>query len=226
MKCCRKVFLALFAAVLLAVPCAYGQNPEAVKLSNTINVLNGNATLPFPEQAVIAGKQNVVKGEDGVLLSDTKIICDFLDARLIFFLQEMPSVGSELVESVAKADAQRSFTTQMLIKTNSLQALVSTPIRFDSTQSAILINRLLVRSDDGVAFTVSAFVNQQGLKNKEQNQRLTERIFSGVMVVSQGKSRNALQEGFAVLSGKKEFSVNVPLLAQVVNSIFKSKKKN
>lgn len=202
---------------------AHAQNLDTIRLDNKISVLNDKVVLSLPQKAFkIQNAKASSAGDD-----ESWITWELADMKLLLFTQKLnSSEDNSVFEAVSKSDQVKMFKTRILIDNSALKAMLSTPLKFDSTQSAILINRVLVRLEDGTVFTISAFISQPGFKIKEQYQKLTERSFINLKVKTGTNDDSTLKGVLAVLSGKKDYAINLPLVADAVNSIFRSKKKS
>ncbi len=219
-----KLFLTcLIVAAAFSFQFTSAQNLDTIRIDNRISVLNDKVILALPQKAFKIQNQKAASNDD----DEAWIAWELADMKLLLFTQNLNSSDdNNLFDAVSKTDQAKMFKTKILVDNSSFKSMLSTPSKFDSAQSAILINRLLVRMEDGTAFTISAFISQSGFKMKDQFQKLTELSFTNLKTKAGDNDDSTLKGVMAVLSGKKDYAINLPLVAEAVNSLFRSKKKS
>jgi hypothetical protein len=200
----------LFSFLLLSAA-SFGQTMADLKLDNRQSILNDRIFLQFPANA-----RNVARGAD-IMSADpnrdkeTRIILDTGKHRLVFFARELlvSSRKESLLESIKKDDGDYLSSKQLLDR-DSIMAVISTPRQFDSTENAILVNNLTVRTQDGLLLSIGAFINPDAFKNKDEYIKLAEKVFRTIARGTRKPVYGARTESFPILGGKKSLSVKIP----------------
>jgi hypothetical protein len=200
-------FMAFF--LLFVFSFAICQEMADLPLTNKQSILNGKAWFRFPAGAVNSARATDLMAADPNINQETRIVLDIDKMRIVFFAEELFRLGNKnLLNSVAMDD--KNFRNSILAEKDSLQAILSTPITFDSTKNAILLNSLLVKTQDNTLFRISAYVNPQGFPLKAQFQKLTERVFASIMKGDRRINLKPRRETFSILDGKKSFLIDLP----------------
>ena len=148
-------------------------------LNQEISVLNGRASFQFPDSAEKVARAVNLMSADRNEDRETRIIFNVGEERIVFFAQELFALGSKkLTEWLEDPDDQGyQFESEVLSKKKKLYAVLSTPTKFDSTQSAILINSLLVRTKDQCLFRIDAYINPSAYARKTEFTDFSEQVF-------------------------------------------------
>jgi hypothetical protein len=203
--------LTVLLSFLLLAATSFAQTISNLKLGNKLSILNDRSFLEFPATA-----RNVARGADIMSAGpnadkETRIILDTGKQRLVFFARELFVTSSKgsFLESIKKDDGDY-LRSKLLLNKDSIMAVLSTPQQFDSTQTAILVNNLTVRTPDGSVFSIGAFINPDAFQQKDEYIKLTEKVFN---TLTRGKRKLVYQartENFPIPGGKKSLSVKVP----------------
>ena len=87
--------------------------------------------------------------------------------RLVFYAQELYVSGdNNLLTTISKSNAT-GFVNKILFDRDSILSILSTPTTFDTTQNAILVNCLSVKTQDNTVFRINAYINPAAFKNKK-----------------------------------------------------------
>src|SRR5690606_29821135 len=95
-------------------------------------------------------------------------------------------------------------------KRDSLLSVLVTPTKFDSTENAILVNNLYVRTQDKTVFVIGAYINPDAFKNKDEFQRVSERVFASLTKGNRKLNYKSRIEVSPIFDGKKKFSILLP----------------
>jgi hypothetical protein len=203
----------LFTAVCVClVQLSFSQQATigSASLTNKQSILNDRAFFMFPATAENKMRGSNLMATDPNGNAETRIVWDVKDMRMVFFAQEMYSTcGGNLLELSVKEDRD-DFKSRMLTTDDSLLSVLSTPLTFDTTENAILVNTLLVKTADNSVFRISAYITPAAFKEKDEFQKLSERVFSSLSKGSRKLNSKARTETWPIYEGKKKFSIAVP----------------
>ena len=150
---------------------SYGQKIETIKLDNKQSILNDKVFFQFPSKAVNSARQADIMSADPNTNKETRIMLDIDKMRLVFFAQELyVSSDNNLLSTVSKDDGV-DFKSRILTDKDSILSILTTPTKFDSTKNAILINSLLVKTQDNSVFKISAYINPDAFKRQKRISR-------------------------------------------------------
>src|SRR5579885_2808541 len=131
------------------------------KLDNRLSILNGRAYFNFP-----TGANNVERPTDIMSAGrnpneETRIIFDLDKMRMVFFAQELYEVSDKNLfkEVVADSAYKTNFTSKVFVQKDSMLAILSSPLQYDSSQKAIMVNSLLVQTSDSTLFRIDAYIS-------------------------------------------------------------------
>ena len=200
----------LFASLLLGVKHVTAQEIADLKLDHKLEVLNNKASFLFPQAAFdVARKADIVSADPGGS-SETRIMLDIGKMRMVVMAEELfVTSGKNLLQVVSKINGA-GYKTKLLVEKDSMLAVLRTPQKFDSTKNTILVNTMLVRTPDNSVFRISAFINLEGFKQKDDFVTLSERIFASI---AKGTKRNyyvARIETIPIFDSKKSFLIRLP----------------
>lgn len=191
------IHLLLGLVLLVTSLAASAQRKAALPLPNRQSILNGRGYLSFPVGAVNEARQVDLMAATPDDNRETRIVLDFDAVRVVFFARELFRLaGPDLPTQARKLTEGGS--SRVLLRTDSVLAVLSTPSRYDSTKAAILLNRLVVRTIDGTAYLMDAYVNPKGLPERADYQALTEKIFASLRPGRRLLNRAAHTESFAL----------------------------
>ncbi len=205
---------ALFIAIsFISILCAYGQgNIAGLALNNKQPILNGRAYFNFPSSAINMARSSDIMAAGPNPDEETRIIYDTGNMRLVFFAQELYLLGDKNLFNEVNNDSsyKANFSNKVFFKSDSLLSILSTPLKYDSSQSAILINSLLVQTYDGTLFRIDAYINSPAYTAKEQFQTLTEKVFQTLANGPRINKRNERDEKHFIIDSTKIFSFHLP----------------
>ena len=190
---------------------SFGQNIQNLKLDNRQSILNDRAFFNFPAGANNVARQTDIMSADPNTNKETRIILDIDKQRLVFFARELfvTSDESSFFRNVSKDDGD-NYKSKILLNKDTVTAVLTTPLTFDSQKNAILVNSLLVRTPDGTIFSIGAYINPDAFKNKNEFQKLSENVFASLTKGNRKQNFKARTEVFKILGGKKSFSIDLP----------------
>lgn len=142
--------------------------------------------------------------------AETRIMLDIKDMRMVFFAQELYSTCNGNLLTQTQKDDRDDFKSRVLTTGDSLFSVLSTPLKFDTTENAILVNTLLVKTADNSVFRISAYISPAAFKEKDEFMKLSERVFSTLSKGSRSLSSNARTESWPIYEGARKFSIAVP----------------
>lgn len=188
-----------------------GQTLENIKLDNKLSVLNDRAFFYFPTEAKNEMRGVDIMSADPNANEETRIVFDNGEMRLIFFAQELFILSDkELLDTITKQNESDQSKTKILTDKDSLQSILSTPTKFDTTQNVILVNSLIVKTQDNTIFRISAYVNSSAYKLIDQFQKLSESTFSTLSMGTRMNNRAARQEKLSIFGTDKNFAFSLP----------------
>lgn len=185
---------------------------DTTKLEKNITILNNKLFLNFPAAAVASPRVADIMAADPNENKETRIIIDNGKMRLVFFAQELFAFsGKTLFEDISKeAEPDFDFRRKVIADKDSLLSILSTPAKFDSTGTAILVNSLLVKSPDNTVSRIDAYINPDAYSMKDEYIRLTENIFT---TISKGTRRINLEpreETYKIFGTNSQFLFKLP----------------
>ncbi len=206
MKCVLPLILVVNTVFCHAQQAAIG----SAALTNKQSILNDRAFFLFPAAAENKARGTDIMSADPNRNTETRIVLDVKDMRMVFFAQELYSICSGSLLSHSLKDDRDDFKSRVLTERDSLVSVLSTPLTFDTTQNAILVNTLLVKTADNSVFRISAYITPAAFKEKDEFLKLSERVFSSLSKGSRKLNSKARTETWPVYEGAKKFSIAVP----------------
>ena len=203
----KTLFITAFALIAAT---GVGQKISDLKLDNKQSILNDKAFFQFPTEAKNVARQADIMSADPNKNKETRIIFDIGNQRLVFFARELYVTSNDnLLETISK-DNTESAKLEILTKKDSLLSVLVTPTKFDSTENAILVNNLYVRTQDKTVFVIGAYINPDAFRNKDEFQKLSKKVFASLTKGSRSLIYNARTETSAIFNGKKKFNISLP----------------
>jgi hypothetical protein len=208
-----KTFALIALSGFLFIQEAFSQlNIADVKLDNKQSVLNGRAYFNFPAAAENKERPSDLMSAGRNPNEETRIIYEVGKMRLVFFAQELYMLGGKnLFNDVSHDSAYiKNFTTKIFSATDSLITILSTPLRYDTSQAGIVINSLLVQTYDGTIFRLDAYINSAAITKREQFQALTEKIFKTIIAGYRTNKIKERNEKYFFDDSSKAFVFHLP----------------
>ena len=201
-----------FFILLITICTSYGQSFDKIKLDNKQSILNDRAFFNFPTEAKNESRATNIMSADHNINVETRIVLDINNMHLVFFAQELFALGSEdlLAEVSKNKDDKLGLKTQALTDKDHLLSILSTPTIFDSTANAILVNSLLVKTEDNTLFRISAYINPEAFKLKDNFIELTKQVFQTLSKGTRTNDRKAREESLGIFGTKKNFKFILP----------------
>lgn len=198
-------YFSLLAAV------SFAQRPDTMQLTKQLSVLNGKAIFSFPTKANNIQREVDIMSADRNANEETRIILDINDMRLVFFVQELFALSEDhLFEKIAADNQKDGLVSRVLTDRNNLYSVLSTPTSLDSTQDAILLHSLIVKTPDNTLFRVYALINPAAFKWKDQFQKLSENVFQTLAPGIRQINLNAHTEDHPIFGTDKQFHFQLP----------------
>ncbi len=211
MKFTVKSATLLFASFLLAAPIVFCQ-ADTAKLEKPISILNKKIFFNFPASAVVSPRVADIMAADPNENRETRVIVDNGKMRLVFFAQELFAYsGNTLFEDISKEiEPDFDFKRKILVDSDSLTTIISTPSLFDSSASAILINSLLIKSPDNTVSRIDVYINPDAYSQKDSYIRLTENIFKTITKGTRRIQLDAREESYKIFGVATKFLFKLP----------------
>jgi len=170
----KLVFMCLISANIV-----FSQDLKKIPLNNKLQVLNGKAFFIFPHQAKNEARGTSIMAAPKNMETETRIICDFKEKRVVFFAQELFKIGTHsLFEEVSKGNNEiLTYSRKILTNKDSIYSILSTPINPKEGESGMLVNKLIVKVQDGTLFEIMAYISPQAYPEKEKYMEFTENVF-------------------------------------------------
>lgn len=201
------VFLLLF----LYAGLIFAHQIDTISLTQKLPVLNKRAFFKFPAKAANIARSGSIMSADPNQDVETRIILDTGKMRLVFFAQELYKfAGGDFVDEIKTAPAEANKKQQVLINKNNVLAVLSTPVIFDSTKSAILVNTLLVKTKDSTIFRVDAYINPAGYAHRTEFIRLAEKVFATLQIGPRLNNRTRREQNVNIWGTKANFKLAIP----------------
>jgi hypothetical protein len=188
------------------------QDIATSKLDNQQSILNGRAFATFPTAAINSARPSDIMSADHNINLETRLLLDIQKMRLVFFAQELYALGDKksVTQFVTQDNVKTGSKTTVVTDNSSLFTILSTPIVFDSTKEAILVNSLLVRTTDNTVFRIAAYINPDAYNKRDEFIKLTARVFATLTAGARQNSRAAHTESLAIANTKKKFKIALP----------------
>lgn len=215
MKFSLKSIILLLGAFLAITQTAFGQAgglSDTTKLEKNISILNQKVLFDFPVNAVVSPRVADIMAADPNENRETRVIIDNGKMRLVFFAQELFALsGKTLFEDISKEiEPDYNFQRKILSDNDSLQTILSTPSKFDSTAAAILVNSLLIKSPDNTVSRVDVYINPDAWTMKDEYVKLTENIFKTVTKGSRRINLAAKEETVTIFGTDSKLLFKLP----------------
>jgi len=199
---------------MLSVSAMIGHAQQAgigsAALTNKQSILNDRAFFLFPASAENKARGTGIMSADPNINNETRIVWDIKDMRMVFFAQELYATCSGSLLGHSIKDDRDDFKSRVLTDSDSLVSVLSMPLTFDTTQNAILVNTLLVRTADKSVFRISAYITPAAFKEKDEFMKLSERVFSSLSKGNRKLNSKARTESWPVYEGAQQFRIAVP----------------
>ncbi|QIX60416.1 hypothetical protein HER32_04115 [Hymenobacter sp. BT18] len=171
----------LTAALLCVANDALAQSATPA-LPNRLPLLGGRVYLNFPASAVSSARPVDIMSAKPDEQLETRVVLDFDKSRVVFFAQELFRLAdNRFTEEAARFKSEPFTATPHVVRTtDSLTAVVSLAARPDTSESAILLQRLLVRTLDNTVFEVDAYVNPAGFQRRTEFDALATAVFNTI----------------------------------------------
>jgi hypothetical protein len=206
-----KHFLTILLAVFITSTALHSQTLENIKLDNKQSILNNKVFFYFPTSAINEKRGVDIMSADPNENEETRIVFDNGDMRLVFFAQELFTLAdNDLFHTISRQNEKAQFQTKILTDKDSLLSILSTPTKFDSTKNAILVNSLLVKTQDNSLFRINAYINPSSYKIKDKYQELTESVFSSLTKGTRKTNLAARQEKREIYGTEKSLIFHLP----------------
>lgn len=199
-----------FSSLFLLTTQVFGQKISGLKLDNKQSILNDKAFFQFPNDAKNVARQADIMSADPNTNKETRIILDIDKQRLVFFARELYVTSNDNLLEIISKDNSENAKIKVLTKRDTLLSVLVTPKKFDSTENAILVNNLYVRTQDKTVFVIGAFINPDAFKHKEEFQKLSENVFASLTKGNRKLNYKARTEISPIFDGKKQFSIALP----------------
>jgi hypothetical protein len=206
----KKISISLLT-IIVSITITYGQTIDKIKLDNKQSILNDRAFFNFPTDAKNQMRGTDIMSADPNKNKETRIVLDIDTMRLVFFAQELFSISdNNFFNEVSKEKDKKGFQRKILTDKDQLLSILSTPTIFDSTQNAILMNSLLVKTQDNTIFRIDAYINPNAYKLKNDFIKLTEQVFQTLSKGTRVNNRKAREESYEIIGTKKHFKFTLP----------------
>jgi hypothetical protein len=189
----------------------FGQNLKDIKLDNKQSILNDKAFFNFPTAAKNEARATDIMSADHNINQETRIVLDIDKMKLVFFAQELYLLSdNNLFTEVSKEKSKLNFQRKTLTDSDQMLSILSTPTVFDSTKNAILVNSLLVKTQDNSVFQINAYINPDAYKLKDDFVKLTEQVFQTLTKGTRKNIVTARVEILNIFGTKKDFKFTIP----------------
>lgn len=211
MKTKPSLLVVCFAVMLLLWQSAAAQGLGQLPLDKRMSILEDKVFLTFPGLAVdrhrTAGR--MADAPDPHLR--TEIQLDFGDMHMEFrALNWFCLPGEDFQARELKKGEAGYETKKVLLDQDGLLAILSTPVRFDSTRKSIWIQELVVRTQENMLLKINVHINQAAFAHKDELLQLSERVFRTLQMGAADKVLTARQEKHALPGSGKALVFDLP----------------
>ena len=213
MKLRANSFLMGLLIVVSGLPAiSFAQSIASLSLANRQSVLNGRASFSFPTDAVNSARPTDIMSADHNINQETRVVLDIKKKRLVFFAQDVYAVSdkSALTNKLAETDKNNKMNSKVLVDNAEIFAILSTPTEFDSKQTAILVNRLTIKSSDNSVFIVEAYINSESYSKREEFKSLTQKVFQSIKAGNRVVKREAHVETYDIFGSNIKIKIKLP----------------
>lgn len=207
----KQLFFGLTLLLSAFCQATYGQSLEDIKLDNKQSILNDKAFFNFPTAAVNSARATDIMSADHNINQETRIVLDIDKMKLVFFAEELYLLGdNNLLTEVSKENNTLNIQRKTLTDKEQILSILSTPTIFDSTKNAILVNSLLVKTQDNSIFRINAYINHDAFRLKDDFVKLSEQVFQSLSKGTRKSNRNERDETVNIFGTKKNFKFTIP----------------
>ncbi len=200
----------LLLLLLLRFPAYSQQDITALKAEQKLPVLNDRASFLFPAGATNAARQADIMSAGPNADRETRIITDIGAKRLVFFTEELYATAGNNLATGMRASLGKKYTVTETKRPDGLVLVLCTPRTYDSTQNAILINSLVVKTPDNLVFRTNAYINPEAFADRLAFQQLSEKVFRSLEKGKRKLNTTARKENMAILEGQKNCVIQLP----------------
>jgi hypothetical protein len=182
------------------------------KLDNRLPILNGRAYFSFPTKAVNLERPTDIMSAGRNPNEETRVVFDIDKMRMVFFAQELYEVSDKRLfeEVLADSSYKANFTSKVFLQKDSMFTILSSPLRYDSSQSAVMVNSLLVQTSDSTVFRIDAYISPTAFSRLKEYTDLSVKVFQ---TLEKGERRNNLKprdEKRLLMDTTKSFIFHLP----------------
>ena len=206
-----RTLFSFFLPLLILCNGLYAQNLKTIELSEKIGVLNDKAFFNFPQGAIEEARSHSIMAAPHNQNEETRIIYDDKKKRVVFFAEELFKIGDDsLLEEVSKGKGEiLTYSRKILTNKDSIYSILSTPIKFYEGASGMLINKLIVKIQDGTLFEIKAYISPEAYSEKEKYVEFTENIFRTLSKGSRTVNLKSRTENIS-LELNQEYKIDLP----------------
>jgi hypothetical protein len=182
----RFILLPLFLLLNLSCEAQTGKGSDSINaiLTNSQSLLKDRLFIQCPAGAMNVPRPHDIMSNPPSPEQETRITCDKGTDRLVMYAQEMNSFSTrnllEAVISLYNPDERTAYTFSKIKTSDGMKAILTTPLKQDSAQDAILINSILIQTSDSTLIQVGAYINPRAFVHKKQYQMLAEAMFQSI----------------------------------------------
>lgn len=215
MKFSIKLFVLLLIAFLISGSPVFSQVKglsDSTRLEKRLSVLNKKVFFDFPAKAIISPRVADIMAADPNENRETRIITDWGNMKLVIFAQELYALSSTtLFQDISKeVEPDFDFQRKILTDKDSLISVLSTPTLFDSSANGILVNSLLVKTQDNTVCRIDAYINPVAYFRKDEFIELTENIFKTISKGTRITNLGAREESYSIAGSTNKFLFKIP----------------
>ncbi|MEO6610630.1 MAG: hypothetical protein ABIT05_00805 [Chitinophagaceae bacterium] len=215
MKRIRTKNALLFFALLITGNVAFSQlnvPADSIRLEKKLSILNKKIYFDFPANATASPRVADIMAADPNENRETRIIADWGKMRVVFFAQELFALsGKNIFADISKeVEPDFDFQRRVLTETDSVISVLSTPALFDTASGGILVNSLLVKTQDNTVCRIDAYVNPDAFASKDDFTRMTENIFRTISKGTRTVNLAAREETYTIPGSSNKFLFKLP----------------
>ncbi len=198
---------------ILAFPFTIQAQVDTATLSRKMDLLNRKLYLDLPANAKLMPRVADIMAADPNQNQETRIFIEDGNRKLVIMATETLIMATDnfLAELNKAEPTTEDYSRKQLNSGDSVITILNTPtIYYDSTESAILINSLLVKNPDKTVSRVDAYINPEAFQSKDEYVRLSEKIFNTLSKGTRRLNLAARTESFKVFGTTSKIKMNLP----------------
>jgi hypothetical protein len=183
-------------------------------LSTAHQILKDRVILFCPDGAVNVPRPHDILSTPPKDDQETRITYNRDQERLVIFAQEMNAFSTprflEDAKGLYTAEERDDYAFRVATTTDKFKAILTTPLKTDSTQDAILIKTILIQTEDSTLIQIGAYINPSAYKELAFFRALSEKILLSAKGGKRKLQFHARKETLPVLGDISNLEIDCP----------------